>query len=360
MLSHVQAVIVGAGASGVLHALALRAAGVRIAAVYDPVAERARAVADACGAAVATSLASAAGMNAAIVAVCSPPSVHVEHAEVFSAASADRIVLVEKPVATTRADLERLHRLPRCVPILQWRAGRALRALRRAIAHGELGPAPVISCDLAWSRDDAYFDARRAWGCGAILSVGIHAIDAIGWALGGVFEEVAGLVTSSRSSFERHEADRETAAVAVLRFAGGAMMSLRITLDGGADTTRIAICGDGKSVVLEGGEADPTGGTLRWSARTVQQRRRLEALEKDTPGALGSPLLVPYLGGVIAAIRAGEVPGETLRLPAIADTFGAHAAAMALAAPRPPASVTRAPKSSSAAKPRAPSGLDAE
>ncbi|MBX3224940.1 MAG: Gfo/Idh/MocA family oxidoreductase [Labilithrix sp.] len=328
-----RAVIVGAGASGVLHALALRAAGVRIAAVFDPDTERARALAEACGGRVVDSLASAASVDAAIAAVCGPPSVHVAQAEVLSAASSGRIVLVEKPVATTRAELDRLRARSGCVPVLQWRAGRALRALRRAVAHGELGAQPAVSCDLAWARDDDYFAARRGWGCGALLSVGIHAIDAIGWALGRDIEATAGLTSSSASVGGAARGGGETAAVGVFRFAGGAMASFRVSLDGAGDATRITMCGDGKTVTLEGGEGDPTAGALRWSARRARDRERLEALERDTPGAVGSPLLVPYLGAVVAAVRDGEVPGESQRLPSIAETFAAHAAAMSIAAP---------------------------
>jgi predicted dehydrogenase len=319
----VQAIIVGAGASGVLHALALRAAGVRIAVVYDPDEDRARAVADACGARTVGSLEDAASADACIAAICSPPSLHAEQVEKL--ASSGRVVFVEKPVATTRGALDRMRSL-RCVPILQWRSGRALRALRRAIAHGELGPAPVVSCDLAWGRDDEYFRARRAWGCGALLSVGIHAIDAIGWALGRDILSAAGVTASARDGVAT-----ETAAVAVMRLSGGAMASLRISLDGGGDATRITVCGDGKSVHLAGGEADPTGGVLQWSALRSRDRERLEALERDTPGALGSPLLVPYLGSAIAALRDGEAPGQSQRLLSIDDSFGAHAAAMCVA-----------------------------
>jgi len=344
----VEAVIVGAGASGVLHALALRAAGVRIAAIYDPDGERARALAELCEARVVDSLASAASVDAVIAAVCSPPSAHVAQAEVLSASASDRVVLVEKPVATTRAELDRLCALPTCVPVLQWRAGRALRALRRAVVHGELGPAPVVSCDLAWSRDDDYFAARRGWGCGALLSIGIHAVDAIAWALGRAIEGAAGL-TSTRRGVD-HEGpsaiEGDTSAVGVLRLSDGAMASLRISLDGAADTTRITMCGGGTSVSLEGGEADPTSGRLRWQAKSARVLERLVALERDTPGALGSPLLVPYLGAAIAAVRDGEAPGETQRLPSIADTFGAHAAVIAIAAP--PAGVLGAQSASRA------------
>lgn len=315
------AVIVGAGASGVLHSLALRAAGVRISAIYDPDRTRARALSEVCDARIVDTLEAAASVDAEIAAICSPPSVHVAQAEALAGSS--RTVFVEKPVATTRAELERLAALPRCVPVLQWRSGRALRAIRRAVAHGELGPAPVVACDLSWRRDDDYFRARRGWGCGAVLSIGIHAIDAIAWALDRPVESTASLTTA------RSSAEAETAAVAVFRFVGGAMASLRITLDGGSDATRITFCGNGRTAHLEGGEADPTIATVTWSAH---DRARLRALENDTPGAVGSPLLVPYLGAAITALRDGASPGDSPNLLSVADTYGAHAAAMCLAA----------------------------
>jgi predicted dehydrogenase len=325
----VQAVIVGAGGSGALHALAFRAAGVRVVAVYDPDEARARAVADVCGARTVGSLAAAASVDADLAAVCSPPSVHV--AQAMALATSGRTVFVEKPVATSLEELERLAALPRCVPIVQWRAGRALRALRRAIAFGELGPSPVVSCELAWGRSDAYFRARKGpeWGAGATLSVGIHALDALTWALEpvGEPESAAALATSSRTL-----AYGDTAAVAILGF-GRASAMLRISLDGGADTTRIVACGRGVTAELSGGEADPTGTVLRWAALDAGVRPRLEALERTTPGALGSPLLVPYLVAAIAAIKDGATPGETQRLPSIADVFAAHVAALRIGGP---------------------------
>jgi predicted dehydrogenase len=321
----VQAIILGAGASGVLHALALRAAGVRIVAIFDPDAERARNLAQACGARVISSLASAVSVDAGTVAICSPPNVHVMQAEAMCAAGSERIVLVEKPVATSIDELARLRQLPRCVPVLQWRAGRGLRAIRRAVAHGELGSAPTLSCDLVWARDAAYFRARRGWGCGALLSIGIHAIDAMGWVLDADPVGAAGLCMT------REEGDGETAAVGVLRFAGGSLASFRLSLDGGGDATTVSLSGNGRTVWLEGGEADPTGTRLRWSGRDHGDSERLASLERETPGALGSPLLVPYIGAVIAALRDGERPGDSQRLPPIESTFAAHAAAMQLA-----------------------------
>ena len=317
-------VIVGAGASGLLHALSFRACGVAIAGVYDPDTERARTLADLSGGRVLASFEDAVRSDATLAAICSPPSFHVAQAEALARATS-RTVFVEKPVAITEGELDRLRALRRCVPVLQWRAGRGLRALRRAVAHGELGAAPVISADLAWGRDEEYFRSRGdAWGTGALLSIGIHAVDAIAWALGRKIEGVCGMLN------DRRAAGGETAAVALLRFAGGALASLRISLDGGADVTRIVACGRGITVACEGGEADPTANPLRWSAQEKTARERLEALERDTAGASGPPLLVPYLAGAVDALRQGMVPGECERLPSIADVVDAHAAILGI------------------------------
>jgi len=317
-------VIAGAGASGLLHALAFRACNVAVAAVWDPDVDRAKALADLAGGRVAASFDELARVDAPLAAVCSPPSVHVEQAETL-AREGSRIVFVEKPVATSDTELERLRRLRSCVPIVQWRAGRGLRALRRAIAHGELGSAPVVSCDLAWGRDDDYFRSRgESWGAGALLSIGIHAVDAIAWMLGKRIEGISGMLN------DRRAAGGETAAVALLRFAGGALVSLRISLDGAADSTRIVACGRGITARIEGGESDPTAGAVSWSAFDERTRARLGALERDTPGALGPPLLVPYIAGAVDAIREGLSPGECERLPSIGDVFESHAAILGI------------------------------
>lgn len=305
--------------------LALRASGVRVVGVYDPDHARAEALAGTCGADVAPSFDALAAIDAELASVCSPPRAHVTQAEAL--AQGGRVVLLEKPVAVDADELARLRTIPRVVPIVQWRAGRAIRALRRAIAHGELGASPVASCDLAWGRDDAYVAARgEAWGCGALLSIGVHAIDALAWALGRRIEGVSGM-TLARSG-----AAYETAAVALLRFAGGALASLRISIDGAADATRIAVCGQGVSAIVAGGEADPTAGVVAWSAASDASLLRLRALEQATPGGVGAPLLVPYVAGIVDALRDGYSPGEIDRLPSVESTADAHAAAMCVEA----------------------------
>lgn len=323
------AAIVGAGASGLLHGLAYRAHGVEVTAVHDIDLQSAHHLAGILGARhVLGSIEEVASADVGCISICSPPRVHV--AQVERCAARGRAIFVEKPVATEADDLERLAALSGIVPIVQWRRGRALGAIRRAVAAGDLGAAPSVAIDLAWNRDAAYFargrGSRATWGCGAILSIGVHALDAVCWALASEPVDVSGFV-------ERGPAfDIETRAAVALRFRSGAIATLHVTLDAGPDRTTLAFAGNGVTARIEGGEADPTAGAVAWSAIDGGARRRLEAIERESAGDLHGPLVVPFVGGALEALRRGEAPGESETLPSITDVRPGHDAAMRAAA----------------------------
>jgi predicted dehydrogenase len=318
------AIICGAGAAGLLHGLVLRSAGARVLGVFDPDTMRARAVAEMLGAAVYAREEALFDAPADVACITSPPAAHV--AQAVLAARGGRVVFVEKPVATTAEDLARLADLPRCVPIVQWRAGRGLLAVRAAIARGELGDAPTVSADMAWSRDDAYFAAGRGersrWGCGVLLSVGVHAVDAVVWALGQRAAEARGRLGYGRF-------DIETRAVLEVAFERGALASFRATFEGGSDATRLSFAGGGVTAVLEGGEVDPTAGSVAWHCEDDARRARLMALEANAGGATAPPLVVPYLRGALEALARGAEPGACDALPAIREVVDAHRAILA-------------------------------
>jgi predicted dehydrogenase len=315
--------VVGAGAAGLMHALSYRAHGVVVAAVFDPDVERARRLAEMTGAPtvrVCSDLAELAQSDLDWVSVCSPPVNHVEQA--LACARDGRIVFVEKPVAVSRPELARLAQAPGCVPIVQWRWGRAVRAVRQAISLGMLGNAPTVSLDLAWGRDAAYFRARAGWGCGALLSVGIHALDAVCFALD---RPVADVACTRRPPDEGHE---EASAILLATFEGGAAAVLRVTFDGGPDETRLSFCGGGVTAAIAGSEADPTASSIAWRCADATKLRLLKELECSSDGSLHGPLLVPFLGRAIEARRRDALPGQCDALPSIADVFAAHDLAM--------------------------------
>jgi predicted dehydrogenase len=296
------AAILGAGSAGLLHAMALRAHGVSVSLVFDPDGDRARALASMFGARVAVSVEEVASSAAEIVCVASPPNAHVSSA--LTCAREGRFVFIEKPVALSEGELARLLDTSRCVPIVQWRLGRGLRAIRRAIAEGLFGDAPTVAIDLAWQRDREYLDAkgsRDRWGCGALLSVGIHAVDAVCFALDRRALDVRGIFSTQRGL------DVETSASALLGFEGGAHAALRLTFDAGSDRTRFSFTGGGMTAILKGTEADPTAAPVRWRG-CPHSVERARLIERSVDGHSGPPLIVPYIGHCLDIIRRGRSP----------------------------------------------------
>jgi len=307
------ALIVGAGVSGFLHALALRSAGFAIEAVFDPDFERAALLSSIVGGAPTDSFDRIAKSDAHVAAVCSPPLCHVEQAEAL--ARQERLLFVEKPVALTHAELERLRRLPNVVPVLQWRAGRAARELRTALLAGAFGVHPRLRFDLRLWRDDAYFEGGRRghaqWGCGAMLSIGIHAIDLLLWIVG---RRVLG--ASGREWFGRSGVDVGTGGELLILFDGGTHAELHLTVDAErADEVRLVVSGESTTAVLVAGEADPTASPL------VLHGNGHDAVARAS-GASGSPLLVPFVHEAVAAFDARR---PTL---SVDDVAQAHALAV--------------------------------
>lgn len=307
------ALIVGAGASGLLHALALKSALVPIAAIYDPTPGRAAMLADLVGGRAYTKFSDVVGLDHEVVAICSPPIHHVAQAEAL--ARPGRLTLLEKPIALSEPDLMRLSACANVTPTLQWRAGRAARQLRAAVAAGAFGPRPRLQCDLRLWRDASYYENGRRgmsqWGCGAMLSIGIHAIDLAIFILNRPIASASG-----REWRGREELDVTTQSELGIDFEGGASAQLRLTTDAiGHNDVRLTVTGDDASAMLVADENDPTANPIKWRGHT----------SADQTGATGSPLLVPFVHEAVAAFRSG---GQTN--VSVADVAAAHRVAYGL------------------------------
>lgn len=312
-----RALIVGAGVSGFLHALAFRSAGIAIEAVYDPDRERAALLAGLVGGTATDSLAQVASSGARFVAVCSPPIFHVEQAELL--ARPERLLFVEKPVALADAELDRLRALPNVVPVLQWRAGRAARELRAALSGETFGPSPRLRVDLRLWRDAAYFAhgrrGRDKWGCGAMLSIGIHAIDLLLFVVG---RRVIG--ASGREWRGRQDIDVATRGELTVLFDGGARADLELTLDDDRHSgVSIRAYGPSAFAGVTASEGDPTASSL--FADGVAP-----AILARAGGASGSPLLVPFVHEAVAAFESGR------SMISVDDVATAHALAFRITA----------------------------
>lgn len=162
-----------------------------------------------------------------VVHVCTPHHQHVPVA--IDCLDAGVAVLLEKPVAHTVAEAERLIAAARARPgvkagiCLQNRYNATTRAARELLESGELGKVLGGSATVLWHRDREYYE-RRPWrgrvrdsGGGVLINQAIHTLDLMEWLLGDVVQ-----VRGHSARNPEAGIDVEDTAYALLDHAGGA------------------------------------------------------------------------------------------------------------------------------------------
>lgn len=160
--------------------------------------------------------------------VCTPPVAHGE--AVTACLDAGVWVWCEKPPTLSVAEYDSVgsHEReggPYVSYVFQHRFGSAARALREHIRTGRLGAPLVGVCHTLWYRDDAYFEVpwRGRWeteGGGPTMGHGIHQMDLMLSLMGEWTEVRAAMGTLARA------VETEDVSMAMVRFAGGAMVSM--------------------------------------------------------------------------------------------------------------------------------------
>lgn len=130
-----------------------------------------------------------------VVHVCTPHHLHAEQAAECLGSGVS--VLLEKPVAHTLAEAERLAAAAADSSAVigvcfQNRYNETSRALRERLDSGSLGTVLGGRASVTWSRDAAYYanrDWRGRWstaGGGVLMNQAIHTLDLLQWYLGPV------------------------------------------------------------------------------------------------------------------------------------------------------------------------------
>jgi predicted dehydrogenase len=196
--------LVGAGAVAERHlAAAAEVAEVRVAAVADVHADRSERLAAAAGARAYTGFAALLDdPDVDVVVLTVPHAVHAEYA--VRAAAAGRHVLVEKPMAVTVADCDRMVAAADAAGVLLWvgqqqRQFTHVRVARDVLRAGDLGE-PLLyverrSTDYPPGRPSWFVDPDAAGG-GVAMLVGPHTVDRASWLLGTSPVAVAGTVAT--------------------------------------------------------------------------------------------------------------------------------------------------------------------
>jgi predicted dehydrogenase len=253
-----QAGFVGCGNITDTHARAARAAGLGVAAFFGRDAAKAEAMASRYGGrAFARYEDFLAHRPMDLVVVGSPSGLHAEQG--IAAARRGLHVLVEKPIDVTTARGAPLVAAAeeagvKLGVLFQDRLEPDLARLRAFLAGGGLGRVLLASSRVKWHRPPEYY-SRSRWrgtraldGGAALINQGIHTVDLLLWLLGPVVEvrAVAGTVL--------HAIEGEDVALALLRFASGALGTLEATTVAFPGyPRRVEISGTGGTVSIEGG-----------------------------------------------------------------------------------------------------------
>jgi predicted dehydrogenase len=190
--------VIGCGTISVVHLEAITSLdGVDLVGVCDTDADRAAAAGRSYGVPWFTDHAELIEtVRPEVVHVCTPHNEHVPVA--IDCLEAGVAVLLEKPVANTVAEAERLIDATRRNPgvkvgvCLQNRYNTAVRAARDLLESGELGAVSGASATLLWHRPPEYYQARpwrgrkRESGGGVLINQAVHTIDLLEWLLGDV------------------------------------------------------------------------------------------------------------------------------------------------------------------------------
>ncbi len=168
-----------------------------------------------------------------VVVVATP---HPSHADVAVAAmSAGAHVLVEKPMATTVADCDRMLETAQAAQVTlgvvsQRRFYASVQRVKRAIDSGKIGRPALATLTLLGWRDDSYYDSepwRGTWsgeGGGVLVNQAVHQLDLLLW-LFGPMQQLFGYW----ENVNHPKIEVDDTAVAVLRGTDGRLGSIVVS-----------------------------------------------------------------------------------------------------------------------------------
>src|SRR5215210_6964459 len=253
--------ILGCGVIGPHHARAIAGLeSAELVAVADVGFESAEEVAGEYGCPAFPSLGEMlSGVDLDAVCICTPSGMHAEDATMALEAGKD--VVIEKPVDVTLKAADRLLEVQRATGrrvavVSQHRFDAATRAVHEAVTRGQFGRLTSGSAEVRWWRSQSYYDSG-GWrgtveldGGGVLINQAIHSIDLLQWLMGPVDE-----VTAYTGLLSHERIEVEDTAVAILKFAGGALGTIVATTAAYPGlTARITVHGDRGSAVIDDDE----------------------------------------------------------------------------------------------------------
>ncbi|HZS76748.1 MAG TPA: Gfo/Idh/MocA family oxidoreductase [Ktedonobacteraceae bacterium] len=256
-----------------------------------------------------------------VVIVCTPSGMHGEHA--CQIMRAGRHVIVEKPMEVRREAIEEMLRVQRetgvkLAIISQHRFDDASQQVRKLLDEQAFGRLVLGNAIIPWWRSQAYYDSgawRGTWaldGGGVLMNQSIHFIDLLQWFMGPVKS------ISAYTDTLVHRMETEDVAVAVLRFANGALGTISGTTGAYPGTSaRVEIYGDKGSALIENDklvylrvakDEQETAGMYGASEGPKRATTSDEGQAAQNPAALSANSHARQIADMIRAIREDGTP----------------------------------------------------
>jgi len=311
--------IVGAGVVSATHADAIASLpNASLVAVTDSEPDRAQSLAARHDCAAEPDLSALlAREDVDVVSVCVPSGLHANVG--IRAAAAGKHLVIEKPLDVSLDAADRLISAAHAAGVVmtvmsQHRFDKGLIELRRLMDDGRLGRLVLGAASTKWYRNQGYYDSaawRGTWALdgGSLMNQGIHYLDLLLWTMGPVTE-----VTALYST-QTHQTEVEDTALAVLRFASGAVgtvVASTAVYPGFAQ--RLEITGTGGTVVIEDGEitqCDLTADSAGPGQRASHTTRSSAPSAAGNPAGLGISSHAAQIGDLLDAIDQGRPPAVT-------------------------------------------------
>lgn len=163
--------------------------------------------------------------NIDVVTICTPNATHADLA--IKAIEAGKHVMIEKPIATTVEDAERIIQAAKehnvkASSVHQNRFNQAVQKTRKAYEEGKFGRMSHGVASIRWNRDERYYGQDEWRGKidqqdGVLMNQCIHNIDLLRWMMGPV-KSVTGKTTTRFRDIEM-----EDVGTAIIEFESGAL-----------------------------------------------------------------------------------------------------------------------------------------
>ena len=164
--------------------------------------------------------------NVDAVAICTPSGHHAQ--QTIDALYSGKHVVVEKPMALTSADCDRIIEAvketgKKLAVICQLRFSEDVQRVKKLYEEGAFGTVSLCDLYMKYWRSPSYF-TENDWrgtkaldGGGALMNQGIHGIDQLLYITGGA------KLISARAMTAHHDIEVEDTAVALLEYPSGAI-----------------------------------------------------------------------------------------------------------------------------------------